>query len=118
MSDWTDWVEHDGSGFPARIKAGMIIEVEVLIPWDNMRFWGRHVGFITPEDIIVFQQYSWSLPCPKPWGYISKYRIQKPKALAQLIEQIRDIDLPDENEQIKDLEKIASFANSEGASPF
>lgn len=118
MTEWTNWVDHDGLGFPTTIKAGMIVQAELVVPSDNMRFLGRKTGLITQQDIDEFEDTSWWLPCPAPFAYIKSYRIQKPKALQQLIEQIRDIDLSDEDEQIKELEKIASFANSEEGSPF
>lgn len=80
--EWGPWIEHDGKGCPVEI--GKMVEVVICARW-------LHDGQLVPE----LNRREGPLPCEdwEAWyggpvsddcGFITRYRVKKPRALHQL----------------------------------
>ncbi|MEJ6397023.1 hypothetical protein [Yoonia sp. 208BN28-4] len=90
MSDaWGPWIAHDGRGCPSGLL-GKVVEVQAIL------FSGRAASDIVAVDHWIAKMGDWShanfgtrgiYPCGSigECGKITRYRIQKPKALRELI---------------------------------
>lgn len=96
-AEWTDWIEHDGKGFPVAI--GTLVHRKFDEKIDLYE--GEPC---TPTDEIIerlseseLDAWLWVLPRWHPIGEVARvirYRIRKPRALRDLIKLVETLPAP------------------------
>ena len=86
--EWTEWFAHDGGDHLAGSALGKIVEIKGHAIGKPMR-----VAFYLDENGMLMRFHDLKIMNTVTIAQILEFRFKKPKALTQLTEAIRDVEL-------------------------
>lgn len=91
MDEWSEWVEHDGSGCPC---IGEYVQLEYDVEVDATMWRGPSDAIIHGKRVEVIvrrgplNSWNWRIG----WARVIRYRIRKPKGLTILTNILREVE--------------------------